>query len=535
MKYKPKKQKIMKKTLILLTLICVTQIFAQSTFHLRSGATISEYGKKVIQTADKNYLVFGQTDSYGGMGNPLIIKYNQNGNIIWTKDYYGGNMDYITDGLELPDKSLIVCGYTWSYGSGEWDGFLMKTDSLGNFIWAKAYGTIWSNGFEKVVYNSFDNGFYITGWDINNPFAERYQLIKTDSNGNVLWEKAFGIFSDYDDGDNLALFPLENGDVIFVAQDNQTQPESFSCWKISSSGNQIWSKKYEVASSINWFGGMSVARNSSSELFICSGYYSSNTVANAVDNALIKLDSAGNFSWFKSWGLTYEDQPKDLTLTHDGGIVMCGKTLNGGFGDNDAYLIKVQQSNGSIQWAKAYGTINKEIANSVFQSKDRGLIFTGGSSDSASLYLVKTDSLGNTSCNYSSWNPIVNNHTLIAKPAIAMTSQTMVVTSFTWSGANHNFYNYNYCTSTFVDELGYNKYSIDLYPNPNNGTFKLQIDDEIKNGSFVLINNLGQKVYEQEVINGENFITPKISKSEFYVYMVYKNKKLIKQGKLIIE
>ena len=45
-----------------------------------------------------------------------------------------------------------------------------------------------------------------------------------------------------------------------------------------------------------------------------------------------------------------------------------------------------------------------------------------------------------------------------------------------------------------------------IYPNPNNGTFNLQIDEEIKNAELILFNSLGQRVYEQTVINGLNNI-----------------------------
>jgi hypothetical protein len=73
-----------------------------------------------------------------------------------------------------------------------------------------------------------------------------------------------------------------------------------------------------------------------------------------------------------------------------------------------------------------------------------------------------------------------------------------------------------------------------LFPNPNNGSFKLQIDYEIPNGELILYNSLGQKVHEQKITQGENNITTNNISNELYHYTLSENKQVIHSGKIII-
>ncbi len=74
-----------------------------------------------------------------------------------------------------------------------------------------------------------------------------------------------------------------------------------------------------------------------------------------------------------------------------------------------------------------------------------------------------------------------------------------------------------------------------LFPNPNNGTFNLQTDNVIENGEIVLINSLGQKVYEQKINQGQNNIITHDLSSGLYYYFILQNKDQISNGKLTIE
>jgi hypothetical protein len=74
-----------------------------------------------------------------------------------------------------------------------------------------------------------------------------------------------------------------------------------------------------------------------------------------------------------------------------------------------------------------------------------------------------------------------------------------------------------------------------IFPNPNSGSFKIIIDNELKNGQLILINSLGQKVYEQKILQGQNNIITHDITSGLYNYIILQDNGQISNGKLTIE
>lgn len=86
-----------------------------------------------------------------------------------------------------------------------------------------------------------------------------------------------------------------------------------------------------------------------------------------------------------------------------------------------------------------------------------------------------------------------------------------------------------------INSFSKNMYNIFLFPNPNNGSFKLHIDSEIKNGEIILINLVGQKVHEQKISQGQNNINTNYLPTGLYSYIILQDKGQISNGKLTID
>ncbi len=94
------------------------------------------------------------------------------------------------------------------------------------------------------------------------------------------------------------------------------------------------------------------------------------------------------------------------------------------------------------------------------------------------------------------------------------------------------------CSTNCV--AGITAYSINdknalLYPNPNNGSFNLQLNSGIENAELHVINSYGNKVYEQKIFFGQNDISIQNLASGLYSYIIIKNKTQLQTGKLSIE
>lgn len=140
------------------------------------------------KTTDGGYLFAGAWWEY----DVYLIKTNASGDTLWTKVYGGINNDHPRSILQSSDGGYVIAGITNSFGAGNYDVYLLKTDSAGNLLWTKTYGSI-GNDLASSIYQTTDDGFIIAG--ATNSFGTgNYDvlLIKTDNTGNISWTKTFG-------------------------------------------------------------------------------------------------------------------------------------------------------------------------------------------------------------------------------------------------------------------------------------------------------------------------------------------------------
>jgi hypothetical protein len=152
------------------------------------GGPGADYALSVQQTSDGGYIVAGGTLSFGAGGNDIfLIKTDAKGNIQWAKIYGGTDYDYAYSVQQTSDGGYIVAGYTASFGAGDWNIFLIKTDAKGNIQWAKTYGetdTI-DRGASSVQQTS-DGGYILAGTTLSFGAGEGdIFLIKTNARGNI--------------------------------------------------------------------------------------------------------------------------------------------------------------------------------------------------------------------------------------------------------------------------------------------------------------------------------------------------------------
>ncbi|RZN84657.1 MAG: class A beta-lactamase-related serine hydrolase [Winogradskyella sp.] len=96
----------------------------------------------------------------GETSNILLTKNYPNGNEIWSQQFGGKSYDKASSILATEDGYLII-GSTSSYGNGNYDMFVIKTDKKGNKQWQNTYGDFYNEyGYSA---EKTDNGYLIKG------------------------------------------------------------------------------------------------------------------------------------------------------------------------------------------------------------------------------------------------------------------------------------------------------------------------------------------------------------------------------------
>jgi hypothetical protein len=142
-------------------------------------------------TADGGYMVVGFTSSYGHNAQVYMVKTDSKGDTLWTKAYGGYGWDQVNSVRKTADGGYVMAGWGDSYGNAV-QAYLIRTDSQGDTLWTRTYGGVqWD--YAISAHQTSDNGYILVGatdsygagnWDV--------YLIKTDSAGLVEWTKTFG-------------------------------------------------------------------------------------------------------------------------------------------------------------------------------------------------------------------------------------------------------------------------------------------------------------------------------------------------------
>ena len=389
----------------------ILTLIAVLSFGVLSGQWVKTYGgseldeaTSVQQTSDGGYIIAGTTKSYGaGDKDFYLIKTNENGDTTWTKTYGGAETDECQSVKQTTDGGYIIAGTTNSFVAGDKDYYLIKTNENGDTVWSKTFdNSKYDNAFSTL--QTTDGGFVIVGYtqQTGNSSYDVY-LIKTDASGDTIWTKTYG--------GTQSEFPhyvnqTSDGGYIITGStfSNTLGSQDVYLVKTDEYGDTLWTKAYggtgsDVAEHVQQTpdGGYIIAGNTES---FGTGSY---------DAYLLKTDSLGDTTWTKTYGGVDFDKATSVQQTTDGGYIIAGMTKSYGAGNMDVYVIKTNE-NGETLWTKTYGGNNYDLASSLKQTTDGGYVIAGLTASFGNgnydYYLIKTDINGDTIQTQNSINDI---------------------------------------------------------------------------------------------------------------------------------
>ena len=354
------------------------------------GGVDDDWGMSLQQTNDDGFIFCCGTKSYGaGDCDAWLVKTDSTGNKQWDRTYGGINFDWGSSVQQTSDGGFIIGGFTWSFGAGNTDGWLIKTDSTGNMLWDQTYGGI-NNDTPASVQQTNDGGYIICG-ETRSFGAGSYDvwLIKTDSTGNLLWNKTFG-GNERDEG--FSVKQTTDGGFIICGWTSSYGAGIHDVWliKTDGNGNKLWDQTYG-GSNNDW--GTAVQQTTDGG-FIITGVTTS-FGAGSYNVWLVKTDSNGNKQWDQTYGGGSSEWGWSVQQTSDDGYIIGGFTESFEVGIRDMWLIKTD-NNGNEFWNQTYGGTNWDEGRSVLQTTDGGFII-GGNTESfgtggRDIWLIKVAS-----------------------------------------------------------------------------------------------------------------------------------------------
>lgn len=185
----------MRKIFLIQLILFSVLVFGQrpKKFFTKFGGSGIDVGYSVKETLDRRYIVAGSTSSYGaGNTDVYLVKVDSMGFPIWEKTFGGFNNDVGRSVIQLSDSGYVVAGFTNSYGAGGYDAYILKTDKNGNLIWQKTFGGLdWDFAYDLV--QATDGDIVVCGNTSSSGAGKKDGLLlKYDLGGTLVWQKTIG-------------------------------------------------------------------------------------------------------------------------------------------------------------------------------------------------------------------------------------------------------------------------------------------------------------------------------------------------------
>ncbi|MEI6103915.1 MAG: hypothetical protein WCP70_08210 [Methanothrix sp.] len=304
------------------------------------GGSGEDVGYFVQETEDGGFIVTGSTKSFT-MGEELLwlVKTDGNGSLSWDKTF-GGFVSSSGDGgwsvNETDDGGYITAGYTQSLGSGRKDLWLLKTDAIGSKIWDKTFGGR-EDDVGMSVLQSRDGGFIVAGRTASfGKGGDDIWLLKTDSQGEELWNRTFG--GKQDDA-GFQVVELKDGYAVVGRTESGSDKNKIILIKVDPNGQKLWEKTYRGSSA-------SSLQSTKEDGYIIAGRIDNKKTGR--DALIIKTDSTGRQEWSMTLGGSFDDIGTYVIHSRDG-YKLAGITSSYGQGREDVWLVKLREDQNETQ------------------------------------------------------------------------------------------------------------------------------------------------------------------------------------------
>ncbi len=475
-----------------------------------------------------------------GNNDAYIQKLDVNGELLWVKRFGGaesieifgidtdsaGNIFLVGGFKGQADFDPSILGFYNLTSLGSWDIYVVKLDAQGNFIWAKQIGS---------------------------PDLEYGADVAVDNAGNIYLDGWFKNDMDFDPGAGEDLHTAKGLNDVFII-------------KLDTNGQYVWGQQFGGASQ-ETARGLFVKDN----LLFVSGSFSltatygtataapSLTSQGGKDGFLLQLDTAGNYLWGKSFGGSSSDEVREICLDDQNNIYLTGKVSGNADLDpgSTSFMVSANAAgntfvakltpNAQFLWATLFNGTNTNIGYSLIFHQNH-LNLAGYFKDTISIpqidntmhdyisngdndaYIADIDPTSGLTNWFYPFGGTGNEQVYMLSPA--GTGQFYAIGRFQSSVNFDGLQSNSLVTSNggydaFVlkiaeqtDDIQPDFFSnIEVYPNPGNGLFKINLAHPQK-AKIKVWNTKGQLIYNQKTSGNQHILVQLPKKDGMYLLQI---------------
>ena len=379
---------------------------SQAQTYFNNDYKVSTLGNMVSPFADSSgYIAIG-TYSKLNQKELSFVRLNISGDTVWTKNY--GVDNYLTAATgnitNIGDTNFVFVGGifldTVNSSLDSSQIILFKIDSSGNVLWNYRFGDLGARNSSTDIKGTADGGYVITGWTTGWGTLNTISsfLLKVDSNGLEEWHQIYGL------GTIRAAYSVEvtadNGYIMAGEIRPTGGGTDFNVIKTDSLGNVVWNKNYGTPERDTY--GFITKYGLTDDYIVASALNISANFLSDFQGFIAKINGVdGSIVWADTLGVVQnginESFCSNVIILPEGDIVGIGCTSKNGV---DAWLVKYD-GNGNLLWKRDFNKYEGNNHNyfwDVHQTNDNGFVICGDLTNTfvpeKNLWVLKLDSNG---------------------------------------------------------------------------------------------------------------------------------------------
>jgi hypothetical protein len=346
------------------------------------GQQFYDYGRAIAVDDAGNVFVTGSSMESGNQFDIATIKYNSAGIVQWVARYEGpaGDDDEGYD-IALDDSGYIyVTGY--SRGASTYQDYItIKYNGNGDTVWTARYdGPYGGIDIANALALDDSGNVYVTGSGNSVNYDYDCLTIKYNAVGDTQWVVAYDSPADFanDEASDIAI----GGGYIYITgiSEGQGTSDDYITVKYSPGGDTLWEMRYNGPGNAFDSAGAIVA-DGMGNVYVTGQSHGGTTQR---DYATIKYNFSGNIEWVTRYDGpdSDDDEAFDIVIDVAGNVYVVGRSYATGAGTPEYdYLIVKHNPAGDTQWTYRYdGTGNSQDRPYAIATDDVGNIFITGSS-----------------------------------------------------------------------------------------------------------------------------------------------------------
>ncbi|MBN2890849.1 MAG: hypothetical protein JXL97_03195 [Bacteroidales bacterium] len=348
----------------LLSNLCLSAQYVYEWNDYYGGDGMDEVSS-MVKTYDGNIFIVGTVkDTTDAM---WLVKINTDGIRLWSKLYAEYPLMRPTKIIETKDKNLLITGIISEDNSAPHKIWVIKLNSSGEILWEKLYP---GNGdaFSTDMIETFDKGILISGYTAQNIHLDNdWYVLKLDSLGNFVWDKSFG--SPYDDR-ATSVTELYDSTIIVVGYISYSYGsyKKGSITKFTADGVDLWADDIKIG---RWSTANSISSTSDSCFVVAAEVKKGHFMDFSI--LILKMNPQGDTVWTREIQKPMWEHPVSIIETYDKGYAIAYTSKKDGVGNTNVAVMKLSPR-GEIAWEKIFTRKSDDYASDIIEDANNGLV-----------------------------------------------------------------------------------------------------------------------------------------------------------------